>query len=329
MRSTIRALGATTLFAAIACAYLWQQLRTANASVRQLQARIATLESAQRQIVQSQPAVPGGDHLQDKLALVPGVAIATASVTSTAPVPTPATKTTPIVGSMDLLKTSPDFRQYMRTSLRASMSRMYPNLAEELNLTPAQLSQLFDRLTDNQLALMETVPSAGADADTVSKATAVREELTRNQETELASMLGDVKYGHWKGYQQTLGARQQVGRLNAALESGEQPLSDLQRSQMIRVLADHQKQKEEEAQQASRQASPTAESDQVAMMEENLKRAEDDNRRVIETAGSYLSPQQLEVFRNMQNQNVVTMRFMLEAHRLQQDSARSRTVRGP
>jgi hypothetical protein len=209
------------------------------------------------------------------------------------------------------------------------MSRTYRNLAEESNLTPAQLGQLFDRLTDNQLALMETGLPKGADAETVSKLTAARQELARNQETELASMLGDVKYGQLKGYQQTLGARQQVGELKDTLESSEQPLSDLQQSQMIRALADYQKQRMEAARQTAGQGSPPAERDQIAMMEENIKRAEEGNRRIVEAASSYLSAQQLEVFRNMQNQSLVWQRAVLQSQRLQQDNARSRPVGGP
>ncbi len=203
-------------------------------------------------------------------------------------------------------------------SLRASIAQNYPGLAKELGLTPEQAGKLFDLMTKNQLASLGDSLPDGTDEATVRAAASARQENARKQDAEVASLLGDAKYQQFKDYQQTLGARQQVSRLSSALESSGEPLGEQQQQQLITALAADQKRQVEEARQVARPAA-SGPRDQLAMMEDSLQRTEENNRRTLDAASSYLNSEQLDAFRKMQNQNLAMSRAVLRAQRAQQD----------
>lgn len=293
MNRTALTLGATTVIGVIVSAHLWQELSAANAQVRDLQGRLTAVSAGQP--VQLQPTPVVMDRSNPGSA--PASRIATADAQAHAGQSASednATGKSVFSGSMEMLG-DPAVRQSMASSIRASLPQKYPYLGEELNLTPEQLGKLYDQLTENQLAMLETTPRANADPDR-------RLMVGREHEARLAAVLGPTAYAQWKEYNATLDLRQQIGRLHTTLETSAQPLSDDQRRQLTTALVAYHKQLKQEDAQPARPAVAMSDADKTALVLERMRVTREGNQKLRDMARSYLTPEQLDAFSRVQNQ---------------------------
>lgn len=307
LKKLVAVLAATVLVTSIVAAYLWLELRTEREQNRELAARVAALESAQlAQASMPRPLEP----LAPPVAAVTGPQAA-AGQTVPASAAEPAAReqpdrrgANPLIAGLREAVSSPEGREFARSMMRGMLPRQYPDLARELDLTQQEAEQFFDLLAKHQDAL--GVDSMGLLAGGVQDP-AARQEMQRRlvekqqaNEAELAAMLGS-RYPKWQEYQSTAVARREVNELRAALSSSN-PLSEAQSKALITALAAEQAR----IQQEERNWAASAGRDSANMIEEQLQRVTEGNRRLFDVAAAHLDSVQLDLYRR-QREEVTNM----------------------
>jgi len=176
-------------------------------------------------------------------------------------------------------------RKLKLAQLRTNIEGFYPGLAQEVGLSKQEADRLFDLLAESQLARMASGSSLAAS--------------DRMLEDSIQALLGG-RYTQWQVYQQTLSVRPQVAAMVTQLAQAEKSLSALQiKALTTALIAERQRQLQEGM---SNQPAPSQ------MMEESLKRKEENNRRMLEVAANYLNATQLEMLREQMERQISVSR---------------------
>jgi hypothetical protein len=215
--------------------YLWTQLRQERAhaaqmeeATRQLNARVAELDKARAHFAQKitpgggfGPAPPGGR---------PATQQSTPGMGSRMPLNqdemTPEARAA--METLARVEISPAELKMMRAGNRAHIRRQYGEFAQQNGLSKELSSQLFDLLTDQQLAGLRDSPDFRNESD-------VRryfEEKQRANEAAIADLIGADKAAQLKAYQESLPARMEFEMLAQQLDGSDAPLSAEQRAKL-------------------------------------------------------------------------------------------------
>jgi hypothetical protein len=229
---------------------------------------------------------------------------------------------------IELMK-DPEYRKLRLAQQRLNMERNYPGLVEELGLSDKDADKLFDLLAENQLAMstdsQQLIGSGTPDQTAMEEMTRRQQARQREQEEALRAMLGG-KYSQWQAYQQTRPARSRVMSLGTQLAQAGLPLTDAQTRSLTTAIIAEQQRQAQDARAMTRTApiNPADPDSRVKMMEESLKRTEDNNRRMVEAATPHMSAKQLAAYRDQMEQQTamsrITMRMQIEQLRLQAQS---------
>jgi hypothetical protein len=327
MNRFIIVLAGTTLVFASASAYLWRQERAASEQNAVLQLRVEKLEGAQRTaraILPTPAAAPvagaappdSGPPLRPARAPRPAPAVGAAAAVAGSDRKAAITFR-PFFGSMrmDKLLADPEYREAMRAQERLAMSSRYPDLAEALHLQPEEAEKLMDLLTDQQVAAMGRQPTfrpdGTPDENSIREWQKQMEQQQRDNQAQIASLLGDTQFQEWKDYQNSMGARMQVKQLRDTLGSSD-PLRADQVQPLVAAIAAEQLRYGAELQRNAGRAGKArsmSQSDQLSMMEQGLEQSTQYNQRMHDAAAPYLSARQQEQFDRMLNQNLEIQRI--------------------
>lgn len=306
MNKTVIVVATLATAAGIVAVYQTLQLRSEREQNRELLARVATLESARP--LQQTMALPAAPAITPEDPAAPaGQAVAPPAARK------PAERAAnPLMAGMQQMMNSPEGQEFTRSMTRAMLPQMYPDLAKELNLTPAEAEKLFDLLAKHQNDLgMESMGLlGGGPQDPAAMQDMMRkvDEKQRANEAELAAALGS-KYPQWQEYQSTQAARQEVNQLREALSSTDTPLTAAQSKSLITAFTTEQKRIDQEQRVA---ASSTARNS-PNMMDDELQRATDHQRRFVDVAANHLTATQLEEYKRHVDQQQDMMRTMMRA----------------
>jgi hypothetical protein len=227
----------------------------------------------------------------------------------------------------ELLK-DPEYRKLRLAQTRSSMERNYPGLVEELGLSEKEADTLFNLLAENQIAMSaetQLIVSGTEDQAAMAERSRRQAALRSEQEEALRSTLGP-KYSQWQGYQQTQSARLRVTSLGTQLAQAGLPLTDAQtRSLTTAMIAEQQRQNQEMRTMARAMPANPADPDyRTKAMEESLKRTEENNRRLVDTAAPHMTARQLAAYREQMEQQAamsrISMKLQIEQQRLQSQS---------
>jgi len=223
MKAPVLALTAAAAAFAASSVYLWNQLREersraaqVEATSRELNARISELEKSRVHIAQNR--APGGGFGSG----TPGSQSATQNAAPDLVEEREAWET------MARAEPSEAMLKMMRTSSRAAMRQQYGEFAQKIGLSKEMSSQLFDLLTDQQLAGLHDAPDFRNESD-------VRryfEERQRANEAAIADLIGADKAAQLKAYQESLPARMEFEMLAQQLDGSDAPLSAEQRTKL-------------------------------------------------------------------------------------------------
>lgn len=228
------AFGASTVYLARQLAAERARADQVLAESRELQARVAELETVRAMLaarpVNPGPGVPGEQGLPPlaDVALAPGEgpavemdAASSTQVRRATEVPRP--------------EQTAAFRRMMRGQLRAQNRQIYADLGPQLGLTREDTNKLIDLLTDQQVGLMSgglRNPGSGPVDAT---------DLARRQMDEVAALIGYDKVEQFKAYQASLPARQEVATIARQLEGADLQLEDSQREKLVAALREERK----------------------------------------------------------------------------------------
>lgn len=292
MKAPLLGLAVATVAFGGSSVYLWQQLeqeRERTAQVEQeaaeLSARIAELEKARTQFAERRVASSGNF-----------IAGTFGSGAGTAPPPPPpradkaeaATGEEPPVWTNIRSDRSPAFRKIMRSQIRANNKRMYADVGTRLGLDKESTNKLIDLLTDQQ------IPDFDHARNTSDPAEMQRyfEEKQRQNQAQIADLIGPDKAASLQEYQESIPARMEVDMLARQLEGNDTALTAEQRQKLVDVYVEERKRV------------PVPDSYEGMNPEDYQKSInawqEDYSRRTAEEAARILNSEQLTAFNEMQ-----------------------------
>jgi len=337
MSKTVLILFAGCVGLSLLSLHLVKQMRDGDAKIAELQAQMAQLQrpppapSPAPQAFEPGPPVIESEPIASsppaketpKAAMTSRVAPAVQRPASAPVQPSPEERVHMMREQLEQqrqLMQDPEYRDAMRAQYRQGVSRQYPGLARELNLSPEETEALFNLLADQQMRANDNLPSAWDPAESdpavvQQKQQKVHEhwqEVQRKNEAELAAHLGAHKMQAWKEYQTTLGARHEVDQLSNSLSGRGMPLDEEANRSVLKALAALQKAEQQEyamqAKAAGSQGQAVAaiafgpgmadmSSGQVDMYEKFLEQTKKRNQRMLEAISPYLTQEQREAVR--------------------------------
>lgn len=266
-----------------------QRIADLDGQLQQQQAQLAALSASSG----AQPALPLPSRVQAaEQAAAPA---RPAEIAASAPA-----ITLPDLATLRAQMSSPEALARRRHSTRATMITVNPDVGEALGLAPEEVEKLLDLLAAQQEKSSAVFDSARQNADQASaqqQVSAALEEVRQSNESELQELLGS-KYAQWQEYQQTRPAWQQRRDLKAVLDAAGTPMTDAQSRSLIAALAAEER--------SFRQSSDPV----GGFLNRNTPER---HQRLLDTAASHLSAQQLESYRQM----------------LERAAAQDRTLLGP
>jgi hypothetical protein len=199
-----------------------------------------------------------------------------------------------------------EYRKARLAQLRLSLPQSYPGLIELLGLLPDEADRLWSLLAEDQLqASANEIPLVNGqiDSQAMREMSVARAQYRRELDDSLTALLGDSRFQQWKDYQETRPSHQQAAQLNRTMESMGLLLNDAQMRPLTAALVAEQKRQGEDI-AAQFTSSGAARSGLAQPQEENFRREEESNRRIIDAAAPHLSERQLETLRAILDQQL-------------------------
>jgi hypothetical protein len=194
------------------------------------------------------------------------------------------------------------------------MHLQYPDLAQQLGLSPAQAEALFDFLMRQQGDLNRIALAGGESGSQAIK------EMQANQQHELEAFLGPSDYQKWQAYAPTLEARRRISELTSMVASSGEPITETQKQPLLdTILAEQQRRAQEEQMRAYPTTDRRAQLD-TAM--QDLKGREESYQRIQDSARNYLTPVQFETMKASMDRQIAMTRNALEQQLAQLENGR-------
>ena len=294
MKAPILGLAIATVAFGGSSVYLWQQLDQERTRAAAVEKQAAELGARLAQLEQQRPSF-AGRHMTGSNGFIAGQ-FGNADPAGAPPPPPPAGED-PKSGKADEQAVwttlhrpdrSPAFQKMMRSQIRANNKRMYADVGTRLGLDKETTNKLIDLLTDQQ------VPDFNAPRDFNDPADWQRfqEEKQRQNQAQIAELLGSDKAVELQQYQESIPARMEVEMLARQLEGNDVALSNEQRQKLIDVYVQE------------RQRVPMPEGyegmDAEAYQKSVSAWQEDYNKRTAEEAARILNSEQLTAFNEIQ-----------------------------
>ena len=139
-------------------------------------------------------------------------------------------------------RTSADFtsaaaQRQRRLSQETRLRQQFADMPGELGLDKSQSDKLFDLLADAQVA---SANNRRAYADDPLGARALADAARQERDAQINALLGPDKAAEFLSFEKSIGARMQVGRIDADMTAADIPLREDQRKAMIVAIAAEQ-----------------------------------------------------------------------------------------
>ncbi|MGA3143934.1 MAG: sigma-70 family RNA polymerase sigma factor [Verrucomicrobiota bacterium] len=181
---------------------------------------------------------------------------------------------------LDKMMSDPAMKEYLRQAQKEKLRSMYADLFKELKLTPEQTDQFLQIMGDMASKSMEQIATPGTPNQSAIDALA-------GLGSQLYTLLGDQGMARFKEYSDEIPARTTVTLLNGQL--GDNPLTPEQSAQLLQVV---------EAEPTDLTRGITGAPDKAflgsqADIDNFLQQVAQSNQRILQQAGSFLTPDQL------------------------------------
>ena len=189
--------------------------------------------------------------------------------------------------------------------------QLYPDLAQQLGLSPEQEQAVYDILAQQQLDVSAVSVVMGADGQISEQTQRERDEIWRRHNADLAAYLGPATWRRFQEYETTLEARREVSSFGMLLGIEGKPLTDSQKGPLLKDMLVEQQRR---AQEQQLRTYPNM--DQRAKIEaaiQNLKGREASYQRIMNSARVYLTPAQLQMIQESMTRGIQNERTELNA----------------
>lgn len=304
MKKLVLGLSAGILTVGIVAGILWKQLDTERDRLADLRTRVTELEKTQASALAAANAVSATQ----------AVAVADAAGASApppaAPGANPGSRGQGMVRGLAEVLSSPEASDMMRNQVRAALAQQYPDLAAELRLNPAEAEKFMDLLAKQASSMtgdaLGMLTGGSGDAAQASQRRMIEKQLA--SEKEIANALGS-KYSAWQDYQGTAAARQEVSQLRSLLGTGQNALTEAQSRPLIDAIGAERTRINKEEQ--NRMSTALRSSQNLNLIEDQLKVMSSQNERLVNAATSHLSATQLDGYKRMLSQQEGMLRAIM------------------
>jgi hypothetical protein len=125
----------------------------------------------------------------------------------------------------------------MRSQVRAHHKKLYADVGTLLGLSKDEAGKLIDLLTDQQLEAMNPLDGASTQQDLLSR----MEEKRRQDQAQIAELIGADNAQKLEDFQRSLPARQELDMLARQLDGADTPLSDDQQKRLLTLITEELK----------------------------------------------------------------------------------------
>ncbi len=210
----------------------------------------------------------------------------------------------------------PTMREMVRGQQKAMMGLMYSGLYKDLNLPKEQQEKLAELLLDGQMRNIEAAQGMmdpeSADSDPAAAKKAMADQKKTSDE-KIRALLGDEKFAAYEDYQKNVGERMQLNQLRGQLEEAKMPMQAEQEQQLLAILKEEKRRVPpvipDDAQQNPADLKSLMAGDSV---EKQLAWLDDYNKRVLDRAGSVLTPEQFKRYKEFQDQQASMQKLGLK-----------------
>jgi len=201
---------------------------------------------------------------------------------------------------LDKMMSDPAMKEFIRQAQKEKIKSMYADLFKELKLAPEQSDRFLELLCDIASKSMERITSPGTSDQSAADAMA---DLGK----QLHALLGDAGTARFKEYSDEIPARTTVSLLNDKL--GDSPLSAEQRASLLQAV---------KAEPADLTMGLTGAPDKAflgsqADIDSFLQRVTESNQRILQQAGSFLTPDQLAALDTLLTTSIETRKLQAAA----------------
>ena len=220
----------------------------------------------------------------------------------------------------------PEYRKAMRTQHRLSLRQHYPDLAADLGITNKEAERFLDMLADQQMNGFDGSEYEGIDPSDPAQRQALERkfaERQREQERQIAEVLGTDGLQRWQDYQQTMGSRMRARQLRDSFAAAGTPLDEDQYSQLRAALLERERQARSENQNAffARPTGQTSHEQMLAAQEARIARTEQEFARSRDAVSHLLSSDQLDTYKQIQDAELAMQRAQIRLQRANMEAA--------
>ncbi len=198
------------------------------------------------------------------------------------------------------MMSDPAMKEFIHQAQLDKIKSMFADLVKELKLTPEQADQFYQLINDNASKSLERFTSPG---QTTSGSDADNQELG----TRLQALLGDAGFARFREYGEEIPARTTVSLLNTQL--GDNPLSAEQNAHLLQVI----KAEPNNLTQGITGAPDPAFLGSQADIDTFLQQVAQSNQRILQQAGSFLTPDQLAALNTVLTKAIDTRKLSAAA----------------
>lgn len=188
----------------------------------------------------------------------------------------------------------PEMRKAMEQQQRLGMEMLYGSLVKQLQLTPEQEKKFKEMLLAQQMENMEQAGAMfeGTSEDRARVAQELAEKKKENEE-QIKELLGEDKFAQYEEYNQTIGERMMLEQFGRNVEATPE-----QTEQLLAIMREEKK----NVQVNLGSPTPDVTQDWQAVLGSDdatakiFAQQEEVNARVLERAGQVLTPEQMQKF---------------------------------
>jgi hypothetical protein len=207
----------------------------------------------------------------------------------------------------------PEMRKAMEQQQRMGMEMLYGSLIKQLQLTPEQESKFKDLILAKQMENMEQAGAMfeGSPEDRTKMAQELAEKQKSNEES-IKEVLGEDKFAQYEDYNQTIGERMMLEQFGRSVETTPE-----QTEQLLAIMREEKKNVQinlgSPTQGASQDWQAVLGSDEATS--KIFAQQEEVNARVLERASQVLTPEQMQKFGPVLNNQLMMQKAGLEMAR--------------
>jgi hypothetical protein len=213
-------------------------------------------------------------------------------------------KKSPMAQMAEMMAKNPAMRQMIADQQKQQIQRQYGDLIKSLNLSPDEADQFLKLLSDKQMSQMDAGLKLAAGNLSADDRAALVQQIKDNSDAGDAQIKeflnNDADYTQYQTYTQQMPERQEVSTLSSSLAAAGQPLDPSQVDPLVQMMADERANFKFTGDLGNGNSNPDPSKLTGAAIDSYLQQEAQLQSQIADRAASILTPEQLEVFKQNQ-----------------------------